>query len=165
MPKVTYDKIGKEPYIIGVINEVNAMNVYLANKLAIDGVTGYALLPNLKGAVVQKYKDLIPERVAEWHNLQKGIKIPFFPVVVAGWDASVRGEEISQLSEDISFPWVPIVTEVTPELFGSFIDLAIEFNLQYHPDKNIIYIWAWNEWTEIFLLLSQVKRFGTQFLE
>ena len=162
--KVMKETLGVEPYLIGVIGQANLRNVYIANKLPIDAVTGYALLPNWMDTPVQHYEELIKQRVKEWYMVQKSLQVPFFPVVAAGWDASVRGERLPKLEAEHGFPWTPIVVGVTPVLFGYFLDQAIEFNLQTYRKENIIFIHAWNEWTEASVI-EPSDRFGTDFLE
>jgi hypothetical protein len=162
--KVLQEKLGEDPYIIGLVSEANARNAYIASSLPLDAVTGYALLPNWRGPSIQHYQDLIEQRVRGWYMLQNRLSIPFFPVASAGWDASVRGERLASLNFRIGFPWTPIVVGVTPDLFGSFIDKAIAFNLENHPTQNIVFIHAWNEWTESSVV-EPSDRFGTEMLE
>jgi len=162
--KLLREHLNEEPYIIGLVSEANARNAYIASSLPLDAVTGYALLPNWRGAPIQQYHDLIKQRVTEWYILQKKISVPFFPVVSAGWDASIRGERLTHFSARAGFPWSPIVVGVTPDLFGSFIDEAIAFNLENHPTQNIVFIHAWNEWTESSVV-EPSDRFGTEMLE
>ncbi len=162
--KVLQENLGEDPYIIGLVSEANSRNAYIANSLPLDAATGYALLPNWRGPAVQQYQELIDQRVREWYVLQSRLSIPFFPVASAGWDASVRGERLSSLRSTSGFPWAPIVVGVTPDLFGSFIDKAIAFNLEKHPAHNVVFIHAWNEWTESSVV-EPSDRFGTEMLE
>jgi hypothetical protein len=162
--KLLQQNLGEDPYMIGLVSEANGRNAYIASSLPLDAATGYALLPNWRGPPIQFYRYLIDQRVKEWYAIQKRLAIPFFPVASAGWDASVRGERLTYLGTRSGFPWVPIVVGVTPDLFGSFIDKAIAFNLENHPKQNIIFIHAWNEWTES-AVVEPSDRFGTEMLE
>jgi hypothetical protein len=157
-------RTGIEPFVLGVISQADLINVRLANVLPLDGMTGYALLPNWRDEPIQRYESLIRQRVAEWYQLQRMTKIPFFPVVAAGWDATVRGERIARLEPRVGFPWVPVVVGVTPESFGHFLDCALTFNRIHHPELNIVFLHAWNEWTESSAI-EPSDRFGTAFLE
>ena len=85
-------------------------------------------------------------------------------MVCAGWDATLRGEHLPDLSYTTGFPWRPVVSEVTVEDFGYFLDCAIAFNRRTHPEHSIVFVHAWNEWTESSAV-EPSDRFGTKFLE
>jgi hypothetical protein len=150
-------KIGREPYLLGLVGRIDDRNLLLANALPIDAVTGYGLLPNWLGAPVQDYADLIRQRVAEWHSFQGDLNIPFLPVVCAGWDASIRGRYRGVLTEQDGYPYSPVVTGASPELFGEFLDSAISFNRDWHPETDVVFLHAWNEWTECSVLEPSVR--------
>ena len=162
--KIFQSSIGLDPFVIGLFSEVNARNIILANKLPIDGATGYALLPEWRGVPIQEYGELIQKRTEEWYFVQEMLKVPFFPVASAGWDASVRGEHIISLGKRSVFPWSPIVRGVTSELFGVHLRDAVKFNQDMHPQHNIVFLHAWNEWTESSVI-EPSDRFGFEFLE
>jgi hypothetical protein len=157
-------RTGVEPFMLGVIGRADAANAMLARRLPLDGITGYALLPNWLKEPIQDYGALIHQRVAEWYRFQRVIDVPFFPVVAAGWDASIRGARVPTLDSRLGFPWVPIVTGVTPQLFGMFLDAALRFNREMHPELNIVFLHAWNEWTESSVI-EPSDRFGHGFLD
>jgi hypothetical protein len=156
--------LGAEPYLLGVIGQADPYNARLAGTLPIDGVTGYGLLPNWLGPPVQRYDDLIRQRVADWERLQQRLPVPFFPVVCAGWDATVRGTFRGRLRAGDGYPTSPIVIGVTPVAFGRFLDDAIAFNERWHPEQPIVFLHAWNEWTESSVL-EPSDRFGTALLD
>lgn len=156
--------IGAAPYLVGVIGEANDTNLRLAAKLPLNGVTGYGLLPNWLGQPVQEYADLIEQRTAEWEVMQRNLKIPFYPVICAGWDATVRGHFRGVLRTEYGYPYSPVVVGVTPQLFAKFLDCAIAFNQRFHPRQNIIFLHAWNEWTEASVL-EPSDRFGSALLD
>lgn len=161
---VVCDETGVAPYMLGVIGEANPRNVRLANALPLDGVTGYGLLPNWLGKPIQAYEDLIDERVNDWERIQRRLDVPFFPVVCAGWDATMRGSFRGTLRSEDGYPYSPVVTGVTAELFGSYLDSALEFNQRWRPRENIVFLHAWNEWTESSVI-EPSDRFGTAFLD
>ena len=158
------EEIGKEPFIIGIIGTVNLYDIILAQKLPLDGISGFGLLPDWGGPPIQEYSELIKKRVSDWYKVQSYLKIPFFPVVVAGWDASVRGEHIKSLNQTKGFPWRPIVKGVTSKLFGYFLDEAIKFNTLNHPSLPLVFLHAWNEWTESSVI-EPTDKYGYSFLE
>lgn len=156
-------RLGQDPFVIGVFGEATLKHCALANLTSIDGATGYGLLPEWTGPPVQHYAELIPRRTAEWAMVQRHLRVPFFPVVCAGWDATVRGEWAADLRNCRGFPWRPVVDGVNAELFGHFVDAAVAFNLAHHPELNVVYVHAWNEWTESSAI-EPSDRFGDQFL-
>jgi hypothetical protein len=162
--EIVRSEIGVDPFLLGIIGQANAHNITLASYLPLDGVTGYGLLPNWLGDPSQNYEELIEQRVAEWDQVQERLAIPFYPVVCAGWDASVRGEMRSAVKAADGYPYSPIVTGVTPRGFGRFLDHALAFNARWQPRENLVFLHAWNEWTEASVL-EPSDRFGNSLLE
>jgi hypothetical protein len=162
--KVVVEQIGLRPYILGLIGQASLRNVRLANTLPLDGVTGYGLLPNWLSEPVQDYRRLIKARVADWEQIQRRLRIPFYPVICAGWDATVRGSFRGTLRAQDGYPYSPVVSGVTPELFGYFLDCAIAFNARWQPRDNLVFLHAWNEWTESSVI-EPSDRFGSAFLD
>lgn len=162
--QVMTDELRERPYLLGVIGEASHRNVQLANELPVDGITGYGLLPNWLSTPVQDYQQLIRERVRDWGTMQRGLRVPFFPVVCCGWDATVRGAYRGVLRSQDGYPYSPVVTGVTPRLFGEFIDHALAFNERWQPRDNLIFLHAWNEWTESSVL-EPSDRFGVSLLD
>lgn len=145
-------KVGRVPYLLGLVGQVDKVSLALANALPIDAVTGYGLLPTWLGPPVQDYATLIRRRVDEWHWLQARLHRPFMPVVCTGWDASVRGEFLGRLRAGNRYPQAPVVVGTSPELFGQFLDEALRFNRRWHPEQNVVFLHAWNEWSECSVL-------------
>lgn len=156
--------LGEDPFVVGLFNECSRRNVWLANRLDLDAATGYGMLPNWRGEPVQQYADLIEQRVSDWHWMQRGLRVPFLPVVCCGWDASMRGQQLRDLRQAPGFPWRPVVDGVTDQLFAHFTDQAIAFNREHHSRLDVVFIHAWNEWTEQSAI-EPSDRFGTGLLE
>jgi hypothetical protein len=162
--KVVEHELSLTPYVLGVIGSVNSRNLRLANSLPVDGITGYGLLPNWLGDSIQSYAQLIEQRTRDWEAMQQRLRVPFYPVVCTGWDASVRGKFRNELRPEYGYPYSPIVTGNTAELFGHFIDKALAFNERWQPRENLVFLHAWNEWTEASVL-EPSDRFGTTLLD
>jgi hypothetical protein len=162
--QVTTGELGERPYLLGIIGEVSHRNLQLANELPVDGVTGYGLLPNWLSTPIQDYERLMHERVDDWEKMQRQLRVPFFPVVCCGWDATVRGSYRGVLSAQDGYPYSPVVTGVTARLFGEFLDHALSFNERWQPRENIIFLHAWNEWSESSAL-EPSDRYGTSLLD
>jgi len=145
--RITTHALGVPPYVIGLVTAADDSNVALARGLPLDAVTGYGLLPEWDGPPVQHYAQLVERRVREWYRVQSQLDVPFFPVVCSGWDATVRGGRVSRLDAVRGFPWRPVVIGASPERFAHFLDAAIKFN-RATKDDDIVFLHAWNEWTE-----------------
>jgi hypothetical protein len=158
------EEIGVLPYLVGVIDKADEYARRIVDSLPIDGVTGYGLLPTWQSEPIQDYSTLIDTRVAEWYEFQSALNIPFYPVVCAGWDATARATRKPTLERGDGYPYTPVVSGVTAELFGRFLDLAAEFNARHLPRHNLIFVHAWNEWTE-GSAIEPNDRFGSGFLD
>lgn len=155
--------LGVDPYLIGLVAAVDKANLALARRLPLDAVTGYGLLPEWDGPPAQQYDALVDRRVREWYRAQRELDVPFFPVVCSGWDATVRGCRVTDLQAVRGFPWRPVVVGATPELFGDFLDAAVDFNRHSRHD-DVVFLHAWNEWTE-GSAIEPNTRFGRQLVE
>lgn len=141
-------RTGEDPYLLGLLGQVAPTDLALADALDLDGVTGYGLLPTWGGPPVQDYAALVERRVREWHWLQARLRRPFLPVVCCGWDATVRGEGTGRLRPGDGYPAVPVVTGADVETFERFLDAALAFDARWHPEHDVVFLHAWNEWTE-----------------
>jgi len=153
---------GADPYLLGVIGWVDDRNVDLCNRLPLHGVTGYGLLPTWRGPRLQHYPELIEERVKEWYAVQRRIRVPFFPVVCAGWDATTRSRKVPGLPP-LGYPYTPVVVGDEPGCFRRFLEHAIEFNRAHAPRADLVFLHALNEWTEGAVLEPNTRQ-GDSFL-
>jgi glycosyl transferase family WbsX len=153
-----------DPFFIGVIGQASSSNCALVNQLPLDAVTGYGLLPDWSGPPVQEYDELIQRRIRDWYLLQDQLAVPFIPVACSGWDASVRGEWAGDLHAVRGFPWRPVINGVSCEAFGRFVAAACAFNRRRHPNLQVVFLHAWNEWTESSAI-EPSDRFGFGFLD
>ena len=130
------------PFFTGVVNDVNKVD------LELDALTGYNFLPDFKSNadIIQDYKKLSLQRQLDWQKILDNSKKPYIPTVSLGWDATPRGVRVNKIETKLSFPWVPIVVNNTPNNFKSFLSNAINFAKNKSP--NIVNICAWNEWSE-----------------
>lgn len=82
----------------------------------------------------------------EWEDLRGKHTLEVIPTVAMGWDSTTRvhPDDKLELSE---WPYLPVVTNNTPEAFSEAISEAIEFT-EHNPDTHVVVVNAWNEWTE-----------------
>lgn len=88
---------------------------------------------------------------------------PYYPVVTVAWDSSPRTIQSETYDSEPSYPYLPIM-ESNPEVFGGIVRLTLD-NLRKQPkNKRIMFINAWNEWTE-GSYLEPDKQYGFSLLE
>ena len=126
----------------------------------------YVWLPDWKGEHIQNYKTLIEKRSAEWDGFADKGGLPYYPSVSPGWDATPRGEmhgKTYETGKPGRYPWHPVVTGETPELFSDFLKRALQFTIKRNKPP-ITFIASWNEWSEGHYLEPD-KRYGTARLQ
>lgn len=92
------------------------------------------------------------EAIASWKAKRDHLRIPFFPCCTIGWDDSPRFGENSSIAIDR-----------TPDQFERLVRAARHFIAEASHSK-LIYIDAWNEWTEDNVLLPD-SYWGYSYLE
>jgi hypothetical protein len=92
------------------------------------------------------------EAVAAWKSKRNSVKVPFFPACSVGWDDSPRFEEFACVAINRS-----------PDQFERLVRAARHFVASDAHEK-LIYIAAWNEWTEDHVLLPD-SYWGYSYLE
>lgn len=109
-----------------------------------------------------EYADVIESHEYLWNECD-GRELEFFPVVTVGSDASPRWHPSVRLPLDFrGFPYESIVINNTPRQFGVLCEKARRFIEQRHR-KPIVFVNAWNEWTEGNVLLPEA-RYGSAYL-
>lgn len=92
------------------------------------------------------------EAIASWQSKRRNLKTQFFPCCSVGWDDSPRFGEYSSIAIDR-----------TPDQFERHMRAARHFIADASHSK-LIYIDAWNEWTEDNVLLPD-SYWGYSYLE
>jgi len=89
--------------------------------------------------------------IDKWKEGKSGMPVPFFPDCPVGWDDSPRFSNAAH-----------VVTTRTPDQYGRLCRAARHF-VAAQP-KKIVYLSAWNEWTEDHVLLPDTQH-GYGYLE
>ncbi|MBQ6470937.1 MAG: glycoside hydrolase family 99-like domain-containing protein [Victivallales bacterium] len=71
---------------------------------------------------------------------------PYFPVVTAGWDSTPRCVQ-SDVFRPGGYPWLPVM-EPDAKAFGEELRTLASLLRERPEDERILFINAWNEWTE-----------------
>jgi hypothetical protein len=92
------------------------------------------------------------EGIRQWGEKKGKLRVPFFPCCSVGWDDSPRFEEFASVAINRS-----------PDQFERLVRAARHFVAAGGKNK-LIYIAAWNEWTEDHVLLPD-SYWGYSYLE
>lgn len=113
---------------------------------------------------LMEYDDVIKAHEYFWSR-SEGHGLPFHPSVTMGYDASPRWHQSVEFPMDFrDYPYEPIIINNTPEKFEKLCNLAVE-HLERSPSKSkVLFVFAWNEWTESGFLLPE-KRHGLAYLQ
>ena len=115
----------------------------------IDSTTSYTWIHHVELAGFPKsdYATLAEKSFAYWPRAAAASRRPYFPNVSMGWDSSPRTCQ-SDVFTKWDYPFLPVVTQNTPEAFREGLVRMRKF-LDAHPASlKTFNINAWNEWTE-----------------
>jgi hypothetical protein len=121
----------------------------LLSRLGVDSVCSYTWIHHatLQGFPSASYASVAEQGERYWDTASREFPVPYFPNVSMGWDSTPRTcqSDIFTLSD---YPFLPVVTGNTPEVFQQQLARVKDF-LDTHPaSANTFNINAWNEWTE-----------------
>ncbi|MFD2330209.1 glycoside hydrolase family 99-like domain-containing protein [Cohnella sp. GCM10020058] len=113
----------------------------------------------------QNFADSLPKAEAHWEKMAGKLRIPYYPILTQGWDSSPRGEQFDGAGAVMEgYPWYPVVENNTPANFERAARMARDFALRQPYAHKIVYVNAWNEWTEGSYLLPDIE-YGNAYLE
>jgi sugar phosphate isomerase/epimerase/cephalosporin-C deacetylase-like acetyl esterase len=127
----------------------------LAKSLGFDSLMDYNIAPRSSPDGMTSYESLAENSRARWAKFE-GAPLPYYPVVSTGWDRSAR----CRLEESLpwsshGYPYGSIVTNATPEMFESLLREAKAYAEKGR--RGLVYVNAWNEYTECPGLLPTVQ--------
>ena len=93
----------------------------------------------------------------------EGKGLPFNPNVSMGLDCSPRWHKSVTLPHNVA-NYLPFVDNCTPVCYGTLCGKALNHIEKHGSDSKILFLKAWNEWTESMYLLPE-KRYVTGSLE
>jgi len=113
-----------------------------------------------EGEVCFDFKELDGLLQDRWAKMREASPVPYIPIVPTGWDATLR------CRHDVSFPWKGEIiypycgtfTNNTDVLFEKYLRDAKAAALADPKKPGIVYINAWNEYTEGCWLLPDRRR-------
>jgi len=138
-------------------------------------------------ALIDPYEDVMEAHRKLWRAMHRAGR-PYLPVVTMGWDVTPRCRHdepwpfravtgnngatgsltpfASSAAREghLRYPYIHVVVGNTPERFGKLCRDAIHFLDEARSKHRVVFLNAWNEWTEGCYLLPE-KRHGDGFLK
>jgi hypothetical protein len=99
------------------------------------------------------YGELALASIRAWKETATKVAVPFFPDCPVGWDDSPRFGASAHM-----------VTERTPDQYERLLRAAQYFSAASAAQPKVVFLSAWNEWTEDHVLLPDTV-FGYSYLE
>lgn len=127
--------IHREEYLERSLDE-NTSVLDLINSGVFDSVTNYQYhsVTNMN----RPYPEIVDSIKKYWENLDKLIKVPYYPHVSIGWDTNPR---FRQVLNDVT-------TDNTPENIRKCFEMAKNYVDTHNLKAPLITVNSWNEWTE-----------------
>jgi hypothetical protein len=132
--------------------------------LGIRSVTSYTWAHYCKMLIfpASNYADMLEQAEDYWHKAHSLFGVPYHTDVTMGWDPSPRSCQ-SDKYEQGRYPFIPILTGNTPQLFQKALVRAKAY-VDSHPEvPKLLTINSWNEWTEGSHLEPEA-RYGMDYL-
>ncbi len=99
------------------------------------------------------YGEAVAHTIESWKQAAAKVSVPFFPDCPVGWDDSPRFGASAHM-----------VTQRTPDQYERLLRAAKCFSAASQTKPKIVFLSAWNEWTEDHVLLPDTV-FGYSYLE
>lgn len=151
--------IDKEVALFGIIHHRN--DILPLAEYGFDAATSYVFLPDWALPNNQDYEKALSKRRSEWEHISDISGVPYIPSIAAGWDASPRGEHVSE--RPLNYPWTPIVTGVRPSAFYRALLQGRKY-VEGRDGPQMIFVVSLNEWTEGHAIEPSIQ-YSFHFLE
>ena len=138
-------------------------------ELGFDSLTDYGFgpwnLPNYKsrytsGELLYNFADAGPYLEKRWADYRQG-PLPYYPIVPTGWDSTARCRPEEPFpwtgAKWNEYPYCGTFTNATPQIFEKYLRAAKAAVENDPKQPGVVYINAWNEYTEGCSLLPTVR--------
>jgi hypothetical protein len=136
----------------------------LLDALGVDSATSYCWAHHVhfRDFPATDYAWAAGEMAAMRDGLAGGLRVPYFPNVSMGWDASPRTVQTVPFTNR-GYPFMPVLTGNTPAAFRAALESARAW-CAGRSGHQLVTINAWNEWTEGSYLLPDTTH-GNAYVE
>ena len=122
----------------------------LLDRLQVDSTTSYVWIHHAQFSktFTTEYRDIRDQYEIYRATAAKTLGRTYFPNVTVGWDSTPRTCQTDnfRLGE---YPFTSVIVDNTPEAFRAALESARTFAVaNLPPDRRIITLNSWNEWTE-----------------
>ena len=136
---------------------IQASHVYKAGQtplkeIGFDSATHYHTLAGGPPGKTTEYADALERSIRTWTETAPRLDIPYFPDCPVGWDNSPRYGANAH-----------VVINRTPDQFELQLLAAKYFVARQHTKPAVIFLSAWNEWTEDHYLMPDAT-YGYSYL-
>ncbi len=137
----------------------------LLDYLGFQSITSYVWVHHneIQGFPSYDYAKYMEECRLQYQPFTDKYTLPYYPNVSVGWDPSPR-TCMSDMYENLGYPFDPILVNNTPENFEKALQNARGFMQNGKADHKMITINSWNEWTE-GSYLEPDKTYGYGYLD
>ena len=124
-------------------------HVQIVQMLGFNSFTSYVWIHHvaLNSFPVNAYDSVKSEYFKYAESAATKFKIPYYPNVSMGWDASPRTNQATKFDAS-GYPYMPIITGNTPLAFKRALIEARTFMDKHLKKNKILTINSWNEWSE-----------------
>lgn len=121
----------------------------LLPSLGVKSVTSYTWIHHCELPVfpASEYAAILDPAEAYWRKAPELFGVPYHTDVSMGWDPSPRSCQ-SDRYEKTTYPFTPILTGNTPQMFQSALSRAKAYMDSHSDVPKVLTINSWNEWTE-----------------
>jgi len=115
---------------------------------------------------IDQYTDVMKAHMRDWTAMGR-TALPHMPVVTLGWDVTPRTAHGAKWPFHLGkriYPYTHVVVGNTPARFGMLCRDAREHLDATNAKHPVVFVNAWNEWTEGCYLLPE-KRYGDAYLK
>jgi hypothetical protein len=122
----------------------------LLDRLRVDSTTSYVWIHHAEfsNSFTTEYRDIERQYDRYRDSAANTLGKMYFPNVTVGWDSTPRTCQTDNYRLG-SYPFTSVIVNNTPQAFRSALESAKSFALaNLPPDKRLITVNSWNEWTE-----------------
>jgi hypothetical protein len=122
----------------------------MLDRLQVDSTTSYVWIHHTEfsKAFTTEYRDIQNQYEIYRASAAKAMGRVYFPNVTVGWDSTPRTCQTDNFRLG-NYPYTSVVVDNTPQAFKAALESAKSFALaSLPPDKRLITVNSWNEWTE-----------------